>query len=257
MLNPLFCLLLHLVFVMLSFKNMQEQKNKISIIIPVLNEAVYILKFLSYLTANFSKENIQEIIVVDGGSTDNSQKIISSFEEVILLNSPKGRARQLNVGAQAAKGGILYFLHADSFPPPKDFDIKIIKHITRYHTGCFRLKFENPNHFLLKISSWFTRFNFSLFRGGDQSLFIRKKDFISLNGYNEQYVIYEDIEIINRIYKRFTFRIIPDYVTTSERKFRKNGIWKLHFNFLMIHLRSWLGASPESLYQYYDKHIQD
>ena len=235
---------------------MVKQQDKISIIIPVMNEAMYIRKVLDYIIKNSSKENIEEIITVDGGSTDGSQEIISSFEEVTLLKSPKGRAKQMNRGAQVAKGNILYFLHADSFPP-KGFDNKIINHIGKNNTGCFRLKFENPSHFLLKIPKWFTQFNFSLFRGGDQSLFIRKKDFISLKGYNEQYIIYEDIELINRIYKRFTFIIIPDFVVTSERKFRKNGVWKLYFNFLIIHVKNWLGASPDALYRYYLKHIQE
>ena len=230
--------------------------DKISVIIPVLNEALYIGNLLDHLITNSSKENIEEIIVVDGGSSDDSKKIISSFEKVILLNAPRGRAKQLNFGAQEAKGAILYFLHADSFPP-KGFDRAIVKETDRNNTGCFRLEFENPNHILFKIASWFTRFNYSLFRGGDQSLFIRKKDFDFLNGYNERYIIYEDIELISRIYNRFAFKVIPDYILTSERKFRKNGVWKLYYYFLMIHVKSWLGASPETLYQYYHKHIQE
>ena len=230
-------------------------KHQLSIIIPIFNEAEYIGKLLQHIVKNTSKENIKEIIVVDGGSTDNSQQILTIFEELVLLNAPKGRANQLNFGAQAASGNILYFLHADSFPP-KDFDKKILHEINKNNIGCFRLKFKNPNHFLLKISQWFTRFNFSLFRGGDQSLFITKKDFDYLKGFNEQYVIYEDIEFINRIYKKFNFKIIKGYVITSERRFKQNGIWKLHFNFLMIHIKNWLGASPEELYQYYSKHVK-
>lgn len=229
---------------------------KLTIIIPVINEAEYIGKLLAYLTRNSSKENIAEIIVVDGGSTDESLEIIATFENVILLNSPKGRAKQLNIGGHAAKGDILYFLHADSFPP-KDFDKKIIDEIKSNHTGSFRLKFEHPDHFLLKIAPWFTQFNARIFRGGDQSLFISKQQFEDLKGFDERYIIFEDIEFIQRICKQFHFKVIDDYVTTSERKFKQFGTWNLYYHFFMIHAKSWLGASPESLFKYYAKHLQD
>ena len=122
--------------------------------------------------------------------------------------------------------------------------------------GCFRLKFEAPDHFLLKIAPWFTQFNLPLFRGGDQSLFITKKEFEVLQGFNEEYVIYEDVEFINRINKNYNFKIINDYVVTSERKFKKNGTWKLYFYFLMIHVKYWWGATPGDLFKYYKDHIQ-
>ncbi len=231
-------------------------ENKLSIIIPVFNEEGRIGKLLSYLLTNASEENVTEIIVVDGGSTDKSKEIVSRFEKVTLLNAPKGRARQMNFGAQYAKGDILYFLHADTFPP-SNFDEQIILEVKRHNAGCFRLKFDQPNHFLLKIAPWFTQLHSRLFRGGDQSLFIAKKDFESLNGYDERYTIYEDVEFINRIYKRFSFEIINDYVVTSERKFNKNGTWNLYIHFLVIHTMYWLGASPESLYEYYLKNIRE
>lgn len=229
--------------------------DKLSIIIPVINESAYIGRLLSWITAHASKENIAEIVVVDGGSTDNSLEIIAAFEYVSLLNSPKGRAKQLNAGASVAKGGILYFLHADSFPP-KGFDEKILQAVREGKTGSFRLKFEHPNHFLLKIAPWFTQFNYQLFRGGDQSLFITQQQFKALGGFDERYIIFEDIELIQRIYRLFPFVVLDDYVTTSERKFNQQGTWYLYFHFFMIHLKNWLGATPDNLFRYYSKNIQ-
>lgn len=229
--------------------------DKLSIIIPVINEAAYIGRLLRWITDHASKENIAEILLVDGGSTDSSLEIIATFKNVILLNSPKGRAKQLNYGASQAKGDILYFLHADSFPP-SNFDEQIIQAVRKGNTGSFRLKFEHPNHFLLKIAPWFTQFNYQLFRGGDQSLFITKQQFESLGGFDERYIIFEDIELIQRIYRQFPFIVIDDYVTTSERKFMKNGTWYLYYHFFMIHVKSWLGATPEDLFRYYSKNIQ-
>ena len=88
---------------------------KISIIIPVLNESDTIGSLITHLINNASPSNISDIIIVDGGSTDDSQDIIASFKNVRLINSDKGRAKQMNLGTKQAKGDILYFLHADSF----------------------------------------------------------------------------------------------------------------------------------------------
>lgn len=228
--------------------------NKISIIIPILNEAETIGVLLQHLTFNSSEKNIAEIIVVDGGSSDNSAEIVSKFSNVKLLKSLKGRAKQMNIGAKDASGEILYFLHADSFPP-KHFDQLIIKEVTKGNkTGCFRMKFDS-SHPILKISQWFTRFNFIICRGGDQSLFITKAIFNCLNGYNETFAVYEDCELINRIYGHYSFTIIDDYVITSARRYAQNSTWKLQYHFAIIHLKKWLGASAEELHRYYTKNI--
>ena len=232
-------------------------KNEISIIIPVYNEEDNIAKLLDQLTKDSSEKYIKEIIIVDGGSNDNSLKIIDRYEKIKLLTSLKGRAKQMNIGASIASADILYFLHADSLPPI-DFDRKIIAEVINANlAGCFRLRFLKDDHFLLKISQWFTRFNFNLFRGGDQSLFINKDLFLELNGFDERYTIFEDCELISRIYRKKNFKIIADYVYTSERRFRDNGVWKLHFNFLMIHIKFWMGLTPEKLHAYYLKNIKN
>ena len=228
--------------------------NKISIIIPILNEADIIGDLLQHLLDNSSKKNISDIIVVDGGSSDNSSEIVSKFSNVKLLKSLKGRAKQMNIGAKNASGDILYFLHSDSFPP-KEFDYNIIRQVKKGNiAGCFRMKFDST-HPILKISQWFTRFNFIICRGGDQSLFITKEIFNSLNGYNETFTVYEDCELINRIYDHYSFTIIDDYVITSARRYAQNSTWKLQYHFAIIHLKKWLGASAEELHRYYKKNI--
>src|SRR5690606_16797648 len=146
-------------------------QHTISIIIPILNEAETIEKLLNYLIKNSATKNIAEIIVVDGGSCDGSVDIVKQFENTSLLISEKGRAKQMNLGAKNAKGNILYFLHADSFPP-KHFDTFIINEVINgKQAGCFRMQF-NSNHWWLKLAGWFTKFNWKICRGGDQSLFI-------------------------------------------------------------------------------------
>lgn len=229
--------------------------NKISIIIPILNEADSIGRLLQYLIQYSDSKNIQEIIVVDGGSSDDSLHIVKNYAQVILLDSEKGRAKQMNAGAKIATGAVLYFLHVDSFPPV-DFDSLILKEVkAKNKAGCFKMKFDYW-HPVLYVSQWFTRFNHISCRGGDQSLFVTKELFAEIGGYNEAYVIYEDNEIIKQLYTKNQFVVIPKNIITSARRYRDNGVWCLHYHFTIIHLKRRLGASPHQLVTYYKKHIK-
>ena len=225
----------------------------LSIRIPVLNEESNIVRLLEYIRENSSNVNIKEILVVDGGSTDETKEVASQYD-VMVLHSEKGRARQMNLGAENAKGEVLYFLHADTFPP-KNFDKIILNAIKKgTKTGCFRMKFDSDSRFL-SFFSWFSRINHKICRGGDQSLFITRELFNKSGGYDEAYKIYEDNEFISRLYKITDFKILPDQVQTSARKYEQIGNFKLQFYFGIIHLKNYLGADPEQLYRYYKRKI--
>ncbi|TDE03582.1 TIGR04283 family arsenosugar biosynthesis glycosyltransferase [Flavobacterium hiemivividum] len=228
--------------------------NKISIIIPIFNEVSRISKLLSHLENHAFQNHKIEIIVVDGGSTDGSQDTVSTNSKIKLIQAAKGRAKQMNVGAKAARGNILYFLHCDSFPPT-NFD-RIINDVVQKgnQAGCFRIKFDYE-HPVLMVSQWFTRFNHISCRGGDQSLFVTKRLFEEIKGFDEQFMIYEDNEIISRLYAKKQFIVIPDYVITSARRYQQNGVWRLQYHFSIIHLKRKLGHSTESMLEYYKKNI--
>lgn len=228
--------------------------NKISIIIPIFNEVNSISKLLLHLESEIFQKEAIEIIVVDGGSNDGSQNKLRANFNVRLIEVGKGRAKQMNAGAKVATGNILYFLHCDSFPP-HHFDQIIINEVQKGNlAGCFRLKFDY-NHPLLMVSQWFTRFNHISCRGGDQSLFITKNLFEEIKGFDEKYIIHEDNEIISRLYAKKQFVVLPDYIITSARRYRENGVWRLQFHFGIIHLKRRLGHPAESMLRYYKKHI--
>ena len=140
---------------------------KLSIIIPVLNEEQNLQILLPYLQKHTTTST--EIIVVDGGSSDESINVIKRFN-TRLITSNVGRAAQMNAGAREAKGNRLYFLHADC-KPPYNFENLILS--SEFQAGSFRMKFEN-GHWMLMFCAWFTRFNWQICRGGDRSLFVDK-----------------------------------------------------------------------------------
>jgi rSAM/selenodomain-associated transferase 2 len=232
---------------------MKLNSPKISIIIPVLNEEKCVALTLSYLKENSTQDNIQEILIVDGGSSDNTVAIASAHGASVL-HSEKGRAKQLNTGAKHAKGNIIYFLHVDTLPP-KNFDSTILKSVLKGNqVGCFQMKFDSESRFL-RFFAWFTRVNHILCRGGDQSLFITKDLFIKTKGFDENYIIFEDNEFIGRIYKMCSFKILPFHVKTSARRYEERGEIILQYHFGVIHLKNYLGAGPEKLYDYYKRKI--
>ncbi len=136
---------------------------KISVIIPVLNEAQSIVKVLKHLNASSSHHLIKEILVVDGGSSDKTVELALNHGASVLY-AAKGRAKQMNYGAQFATGDILYFLHVDTLPP-EDFDQQIVKALQQgYEAGCFQMKFDNNSRFL-NFFAWFTKINHKMCRG--------------------------------------------------------------------------------------------
>jgi rSAM/selenodomain-associated transferase 2 len=233
--------------------------NSISIIIPVLNEAANINRLLAHLIEKETGGYISEIIVVDGHSQDNTVALIQEFSinasiDIKVIVSKRGRAKQMNAGANHSKSTILYFLHADSYPP-KGFDTLIISEIEKQQlAGCFKMRFDS-NHWWLALVSWGTRFNWKICRGGDQSLFITKALFNEIGGFDQRYTIYEDQILTNQLYKRKQFVVIQHWIETSARLYEKKGVWHLQYHFLMIYLKKWLGASAEEIYTYYKKHI--
>ena len=232
--------------------NPTGNSRRLSIIIPVLNEEAIIEESLRHLK-NVCSGITTEILVVDGGSSDGTIALAKNLG-VKVVSSEKGRAPQMNYGADMASGDILYFLHADTLPP-RGFEEAILEAVDSGNAaGCFQMKFDSESRFL-KFFAWFTRVNHKLCRGGDQSLFVTKALFDKTGGFDENFKIYEDTEFICRLYEKGSFKILQQKVTTSARRYRHNGAIKLQYHFGMIHLKRLLGAGPKELHDYYQRHI--
>ncbi len=227
----------------------------VSIIIPTYNEENTIGDLLNYLKKN-SDSSTTEYIVVDGGSDDDTVKIARNAGGNCLKTVEKGRAAQMNLGAEHATGDILYFVHADSIPPATFVeDIKsAVKQGNK--AGCYRFKFDSAR-LLLKINAFFTRFDRLMCRGGDQTLFITGALFKKLNGFREDYLIMEDYEMIERIQESSSFKIIPKDVVVSPRKYKKNGYLKVQLANFVVFMMYFLDCTQEQLLKTYRKMLYE
>jgi rSAM/selenodomain-associated transferase 2 len=197
----------------------------LSIIIPTLNEAPALARLLPHLHATVGAGVAYEILVCDAGSTDDTAATARRHGAQVLPAPQPGRARQLNLGARHAAGSVLYFLHADTLPPP-DFG-RLIGHYYAqgFLSGCFRLTFDS-RHWILRFSGWASRFNARNFQFGDQSLYVLKAAFEEAGGFREELLVMEDVEIVTRLKRRLPFRVMPQSVVTSARKYRQHGVAK-------------------------------
>lgn len=220
----------------------------ISIIIPTLNEARCIRN--SLLALQYLRPKGHEIIVVDGGSNDDTCLQAQGLCDQIITTN-KGRARQLNAGANNARGDILLFLHADT-QLPADVQQLVITGLSNNGWGYFKVRLNGTHPFyriIETLMNWRSRF--SHIATGDQALFIRRPLFNSIGGFPDIEIM-EDIGISKRLKN---IGQIPFYITTpamtSCRRWQQNGI--LSTVLLMWRLRwaYFIGADPAQLARRY------
>lgn len=193
----------------------------LSIIIPTYNEANNIEKLLCHIL-NHSDNSVVDIIISDGGSEDNTIAVAKRLGVQAVLSPGRGRAAQMNYSAGIAKGNVLYFIHADCFPP-----ITFIKDIQQaikggYDLGRYRTRF-NSDKTILKINAWFTRFDLFICMGGDQTLFVKKSLFEQCRGFKEEMKIMEEYEFCERARGFGKYKILKGAALISARKYDTNS----------------------------------
>lgn len=221
------------------------------IVIPVINEADNLQGLLPFLRQELKGRG--SITVADGGSTDHIARVIAQNTGVRhLICASCGRARQMNEAAFSGskEADVLYFVHADTKPPVGFFKDITDSVAAGYDVGCYRFKFD-MFHPLLSINAFCTRFNGLACRGGDQSLFLTRKAFESLGGFQDMRIM-EDYDIIQRVWASdFKFRVIPRDIKVSARKYRVNGWYRVQMANLKVFRMYKKGAPQEEMVDTY------
>jgi rSAM/selenodomain-associated transferase 2 len=220
---------------------------QISIIIPTLNEASNIKEAI---TSSQSSNNV-EIIVVDGGSQDQTLLIAKSLNVQVIISSP-GRANQMNAGAMAASGEILLFLHADT-RLPTNFEQMICTTLAQpgIVAGAFALQINAPD-WGLRLVEFGVKWRSHLWQMpyGDQGIFLTKDVFQQVGNF-PQMPIMEDFELMRKLKTLGKIYLLPTPVITSPRRWLKKGIIQTTLWNQIIVIAYLLGISPHRIRNWY------
>jgi rSAM/selenodomain-associated transferase 2 len=231
----------------------------VAVILPVFNEARHLEKTLSELLAGHP---FDEVIVVDGGSTDASVEIVCKLMSAdmtgsqpipYLIQAPRGRAHQMHAGAQVASADALLFLHADTTLPPDA--VEQIRNAIRgdYPCGRFDVRLSG-RHFLFRLierlMNWRSRV--SGIATGDQGLFVRRDVYRMLGGF-APIALMEDIEFSTRLKWVGKPARLRGPVIASSRRWEERGILRTILLMWTLRFLYWLGVSPARLARWYTR----
>jgi rSAM/selenodomain-associated transferase 2 len=222
---------------------------KLAIVIPALNEAANLGRLLPDLARDCAGA---ELIVVDGGSQDETAAVVARAPVVRLISSARGRALQMNHGARATGGDALLFLHADTRLP--DGAARAIERALAEPGvvgGRFDVRFDNEGA-LFRVIAWFmnARSRASGIYTGDQAIFVRRADFEAIGGYPE-IPLMEDIELSRRLKRRGPVRALRLRVTTSARKWEREGPLRTIGLMWVLRFLHFCGVAPTRLHRWY------
>jgi rSAM/selenodomain-associated transferase 2 len=221
----------------------------LSIVIPALNEAANLERLLPDLAARCPDA---VVIVAEGGSADATAGMVGRFPAVRLVESPRGRARQMNAGAEVARGDALLFLHADTVLP--DGATAVIARALadpEVVGGRFDVRFSSARWPFRMIAALMNRRSrWSGISTGDQGIFVRRAAFDALGGYPD-IALMEDIELTKRLKRLGRLACLDLRVTTSSRKWERDGILRTILLMWTLRVLYFCGVSPTRLCRWY------
>jgi rSAM/selenodomain-associated transferase 2 len=220
----------------------------LSVIIPARNEAQALPLLLDDLAA--LRAAGAELLLVDGGSQDATCALADGRVDQVL-HSPAGRAQQMNLGAAAARGDYLWFVHADTRLSEPAINALLQALQQRPAWGYFDVRLSGPGLLLGLIGrmiSW--RSGLTGVASGDQGIFVSRDIFQAQNGY-AQIPLMEDIELSRRLKRLSRPRCLHPAILTCSRRWQQHGVWRTVLLMWCLRLAYYCGVSPEKLARRY------
>ncbi|TVQ51307.1 MAG: DUF2064 domain-containing protein [Phycisphaerales bacterium] len=219
----------------------------LSVIVPTLDEADHLAACLHSIQPTRSEDSDLEIIIADGGSSDETVSIAEQFNAQVI-HTQCGRAAQMNAGAARARGELLLFLHADT-RLPFGYRDEVVRLISRADVagGAFRFALDSVSPALRQIERGTNlRSRWGGLPYGDQALFLQRDRFETLGGYPDWPVL-EDFELIRRLKKHGRIALANTHIITSARRYQLRGPLRTVLEHQMILSRFLCGQSPAQL----------
>ncbi len=220
----------------------------LSVVVPMLNEEGAIAATLRALRSGAPNA---EIVVVDGGSADRSVENARPLCDLVI-DAPRGRARQMNAGGGAASGDVLAFVHADTIVPASfEADIAAAMADPGIVGGRFDVALDDPHPLCVLIGNLISlRSRLSRTGTGDQAIFVRREVFAGLGGFPD-FPMCEDLDFARRMKRAGRVACLRSRVITSARRWRKRGILRTVLTMWTIRTLYLAGVSPTRLAQWY------
>jgi rSAM/selenodomain-associated transferase 2 len=229
---------------------MSSEQPIISIIIPTLNEA-HSLGATLKAVAGLQQRGRVEVIVVDGGSMDETQEIAREHGANLIL-SARGRGLQMRTGARAARGQVFWFLHADTVPPPRATEqiLDALRRDAKIMGGNFEISFDGTRRaarFLTWLYPQLRKLGLSY---GDSAIFVRADIYREVGGF-KPFPLFEDLDLVRRLRKRGQLIHLPARVITSSRRFEGRSFVFTFARWSFLQALYWIGVHPRTLNRLY------
>jgi rSAM/selenodomain-associated transferase 2 len=220
---------------------------RISIIVPALNEQECIAETLRALQ---QLEGEKEIIVVDGGSSDETRSLARA-EGARILTTPAGRGVQMHAGALEARGEVLWFVHADTVPPPHALN-EIRRHLENASIvgGNFGLLFDGPSRAAKRLTAIYPMLRILGLCYGDSGIFVRRETYDRIGGFRAL-ALFEDLDLMRRLRRAGRFIHLPSRIRTSSRRFEHRNFAVVWLHWTTLQILYWIGVSPNHLARWY------